>query len=266
MITMLDVEIRRCFARRLVRWLIVVAVVGCAIAAVISRREAGPAGTADEFRLVELWVPGGDPLLGVAAMFLLIGGVLGGASMIGAEWRAGTFATLLTWEPNRRRVAVAKIACGAVAFGHRWGCRCSTAPPSCPPRWAPARRGGGRGVARSLLGAGVRIAALTGLAASLMASIAMIGRNTAAALGVAFAYLMVVENIVHAWKPWAARFLLGPNGAVFVTGADLETEEFSRSAVTAGLTLTAYVGVGRAPRGRHLQAPRPGLGELKWAA
>ena len=36
--------------------------------------------------------------------------------MIGAEWRAGTFVTLLTWEPNRRRVAVAKLlACGLVA-------------------------------------------------------------------------------------------------------------------------------------------------------
>ena len=245
MITMLDVEIRRCFARRLVRWLIVVAVVGCAIAAVISRREAGPAGTADEFRLVELWVPDGDPLLGVAAMFLLIGGVLGGASMIGAEWRAGTFATLLTWEPNRRRVAVAKIAaCGAVAFLVALGLQVLYCAAFLPAALGPGTTEGADAAwLWSLLGAGVRIAALTGLAASLMAAIAMIGRNTAAALGVAFAYLMVVENIVHAWKPWAARFLLGPNGAVFVTGADLETEEFSRSAVTAGLTLTAYVGV-----------------------
>jgi hypothetical protein len=51
---------------------------------------------------------------------------------------------------------------------------------------------------------------------------------------------MVVENIVHGWKPWAARFLIGPNGAIFVTGGELETEGFSRSTVTAGLTLAGY--------------------------
>ena len=52
----------------------------------------------------------------MAAFFLLIGAVVGGASMIGAEWRAGTFVTLLTWQPDRRRVAIAKLlACGIVA-------------------------------------------------------------------------------------------------------------------------------------------------------
>ena len=82
---------------------------------------------------------------------------------------------------------------------------------------------------------------MIGLAATFVASVAMIGRNTAAALGVAFAYLMVVENIVHVWKPWAARFLVGPNGAVFVTGTGPRRRaEFSRSTATAGLTLLAY--------------------------
>ena len=40
------------------------------------------------------------------------------------------------------------------------------------------------------------------------------------------------------------RFLLGPNGAVFVTGANLDTEEFTRSTLTAGLTLTGYALLG----------------------
>ena len=106
-----------------------------------------------------------------------------------------------------------------------------------------------------MAGTGLRVACVIGLAATFVASVAMIGRNTAAALGVAFAYLMVVENIVHAWKPWAARFLLGPNGAVFVTGRDLDTAEFSRSTATAGLTLLGY-----ARRGRESPPSSPSAG------
>lgn len=248
MITMLDVEIRRCFARRLVRWLIVLAIGLCAVASVMVYRDTVAVeerGTGEEFRLVELWVPGGDSVLGVAAFALLIGAVIGGASMIGAEWRTGTFVTILTWEPNRARVASAKlIACGAVATAVAIVVLVVFCAAFLPTAWGPGTTEGvDADWLRSLAGAGLRIAALTGLAAVLMASIAMIGRNTAAALGTAFAYLMVVESIVHAWKPWATRFLLGPNGALFVSGADLDTEEFTRSTMTAGLTLAGYAGV-----------------------
>ncbi len=243
MITMLDVEIRRYLSRPLVRGLVAIAVVGCAFAGVIARREAGPAGTSGEFHLVDLWLHGEDPIIGIGAMLLVIGAVLGGASMIGAEWRAGTFVTLLTWEPNRRRVVAAKvIACGLVAFVIAVVLLALFCIAFLPTALGPGTTEGADAAwLWTLIGACLRIAALTGLAAMLMASIAMLGRNTAAALGVAFGYLMVVENIVHAWKPWAARFLLGPNGAIFVTGADLETEQFTRGTLTAGLTLAAYV-------------------------
>lgn len=246
MITMLEVEIRRCCSRPLVRWLIVVAVVLCAVTGVIAHRDAAKAGTLDQFRLVEVWVPGEDSPLGVAAVALLIGAVIGGASMIGAEWRAGTFVTLLTWEPNRARVAVAKlIACGAVATVVAVLLQTLFCAALLPAALGP---GSTAGVDAdwfvSLVGGALRIAALTGLAAMLMASIAMVGRNTAAALGVAFGYLMVVESLVGGWKPWATRFLLGPNGAVFVTGGSLETDEFTRSTLTAGLTLAGYVVLG----------------------
>ena len=243
MIAMLDVEIRRCLSRRLVRWLVAIALLGCALTAFFVHREAEPAGHPNEFRLEDLWVPGGDPLIGPGAIFLLIGAVLGGASMIGAEWRAGTFVTLLTWEPHRARVAVAKlVACGVVAFVIALGLLAVFCAAFLPAALGPGTTEGTDAAwFWSLTGAALRIAAVTGLTASFMAAIALIGRNTAAALGVGFAYLMVVENIVHAWKPWAARFLLGPNGAVFVSGADLETEQFTRSTTTAGLTLLGYV-------------------------
>lgn len=51
------------------------------------------------------------------AWLLLIGGLAGGASMVGAEWQAGSLVTQLTWEPRRARVLVARlVATGAVGF------------------------------------------------------------------------------------------------------------------------------------------------------
>lgn len=242
MTTLFGVEVRRCLARPLVRWLIALAVLGCVLAGVIAWREAPSPGTPDELRLIDLWIPGGDSFLGVAAFLLPIGAVVGGASMIGAEWRAGTFVTLLTWQPSRVRVAVAKLlACGIVATVVAVLLQVLFCAAFLP---AALSRGTTAGVdaewLRSLAAAVLRIASMTGLAAVLMGSIAMIGRNTAAALGAAFGYLMIFENLVRAWKPWSSRFLLGENGAIFVTGADLLTASFTRSTLTAALTLTGY--------------------------
>lgn len=244
MTTMLAIEIRRCLARRLVRWLVALGVVACAVISVMMRVKAPPAGSADEFRLVSLWMPGGDAILGVAASFLLIGAVVGGASMIGAEWRAGTITTLLTWEPSRVRVATAKlVACGLVAAAIAALLQvlfCLAFVPAALGRGTTA--GADLDWLRSLAGAVLRVSLLIGLAAILMASIALLGRNTSAALGVAFGYMMIFENLLRAWKPWTTRLLLGENGAIFVTGEDLATASFSRSTVAAGLTLCAYAG------------------------
>lgn len=244
MIRMLEVEVRRCLARRLVRWLVAIGALSCVLISVITRAKVPPSGSPDEFRLVSLWSPGGDSILGIASFFLLIGAVLGGASMIGAEWRAGTIGTLLTWEPARARVAVAKlVACGLVAAviaGLLQVLFCLAFVP------AALGRGTTAGVdldwLQSLGGAVLRSSLLVGLAAVLMASIAMLGRNTSAALGVAFGYMMIFENLLRAWKPWTTRLLLGENGAILITGDDLATASFSRSTLAAGLTLCAYVG------------------------
>ena len=96
---------------------------------------------------------------------------------------------------------------------------------------------------RELAGAVLRVACITGLAATLMASVAMLGRNTAAALGAAFAYMMLFENLVRAWKPWTGRFLLGENSVMFLGGGNVEGAPFERSTATALLTLAGYVAV-----------------------
>ena len=243
MMHMLGIEIRRCFDRRLVRWLVAIAVVGCLGTAYFAHRTAVNAPDYNPFQLAELHETTGDTFLGVGAIFLLIGAVVGGASMIGAEWRAGTFVTLLTWEPNRRRVAVAKLlACGLVAAAIGVVLLVLFVAAFLPATLGPGTTDGMDSAWwRSVAGGIVRIACLTGLVATIAASIAMVGRSTAAALGAAFAYMMIFENLLRAWKPWVGRFLIGENSAIFVSGAKLEDEMFSRSTSTAGLTLLGYV-------------------------
>ena len=104
---------------------------------------------------------------------------------------------------------------------------------------------------------------MTGLAAMFAASVAMIGRSTAAALGVAFAYMLIFENLVRAWKPWSARFLIGENGAMFITGADLETADL----LPVDDDRRAHPGRATSPllgghRRGDVLAPRPRVGVL----
>ncbi|HET6968901.1 MAG TPA: ABC transporter permease [Ornithinibacter sp.] len=243
MMLLLGIEVRRCAARRLVRALVGLALVGCALCLLLSYRAAAHDAARLPFQLAELHQPeSGESVLGAAAFFLIIGAAVGGASMIGAEWRAGTFTTLLTWAPQRRRVAVAKLAaCGLVAAAVAMVLEALFIASLVPAALGPGTTEGvDADWVWSLTGAGVRVAAITALVAVFMASVAMIGRSTAAALGFAFAYLLLVENLVRAWKPWSGRYLLGENGARFITGAELEGLPFETSTVAAGITLGAY--------------------------
>ena len=70
-------------------------------------------------------------------------------------------------------------------------------------------------------------------------AIATIGRNTAAALGAGFAYIIVLENILGSsiarWRRW---LLLG-NVIVFVSGNDNGGDVPGRTVTAAGVFLTA---------------------------
>ena len=52
--------------------------------------------------------------------------------------------------------------------------------------------------------------------------------------------MLLVENLLRAWKPWSARYLMGENAARFLTGVELEDVGFTRSTAAAGATLVAY--------------------------
>jgi hypothetical protein len=274
-------ELRRNLARRLVWVLIGLALVATVIAGCIAfvnaegsvqsgpaqvqqcfqqstgevvcmqRSRPGGVVATDEFRLTDLWPEdedeGDGPLLVVPIVFLAIGGLLGGASMVGAEWRAGTVATLLTWEPRRVRVAVAKlVAAGLLAFLIALVLLTVFSLAMVPAALRGSTDGADAGWFAGLLAGMLRGGLLTALAATFGAAVAMVGRNTAAALGVAYVYLIIGENIVRAWKPRLTRWLIGENAATFLLGGAPDEAPFRRGAGLAVLTIVVYVGLAAA--------------------
>lgn len=257
MILLFRVEIRRALSRRLVRVLIALAVVASfvagglvfantrkfdaparehartQVAADIQQCVAGP-NPGDcavrqfedydkSIHVTDLWPVGGqDAILGIAIVLLVFGALLAAASFVGADWKTGMFGTLLTWEPRRMRVAGARLGTAALAAAAiALALECVFIAALLP---AMLAHGGADGVdhawAVGLITAMGKGAVLAALAAITGASVALIGRNTAVALGAAFCYLNVVEPAVRAWKPGVGRWLIAENATVFLAGSD----------------------------------------------
>jgi len=88
--------------------------------------------------------------------------------------------------------------------------------------------------------AGLRIALLTGAASTTGFALAAIGRNTTVALGVAFAQLNLVENLLRGLRPGWSGWLIGENATIFLTNAALRTMPVERSTLGAALVLATY--------------------------
>jgi ABC-type transport system involved in multi-copper enzyme maturation permease subunit len=183
-------------------------------------------------------------LQGVAGALAVIAWAIG-ASLVGAEFASRGMTTMLTWETRRGRVFAAKavaalLAMAAFAFAvlvltalAMWpALALHGAPlqPGEPTLWSMAGTIG-RGVGLATIAAGMGFA------------IASIGRNTAAALGAGFAYIIVLENIlgssVERWRKW---LLLG-NVIVLVSGQKDGGDVTGRTVLGAAVFLT-LVGVG----------------------
>ena len=143
-------------------------------------------------------------LIGTGCVIGSLLGLILAASLIGAEWQAGTFATLLTWEPRRLRVAAAKVTAvvlgslaiatvgtalllgvdSLVAATHGTFATVLQEAPRQPhfeeQTWAMAGR------------AALVVMVVSGIGAAL----ALLLRHTVAALGVAIGYLIVGEGII----------------------------------------------------------------------
>jgi ABC-2 type transport system permease protein len=164
-----------------------------------------------------------------------------GASLVGAEFASRGMTTLLTWEPRRGRVFIAKTIAVMLALAvfalvvlvlvglALW--------PAVAAHGAPL--GAGDPTLWSLAGTVGRGVALATISAGIGFAIATIGRNTAAALGAGFAYVIVLENIVgtslEGWRRW---LLLG-NVIVFVSGRSDGSDVPGRSVAGAGVFLAA---------------------------
>ncbi len=287
MIRLLGSELRRFLARRLVRWLVVLAVLGIAIAGVvvaathqrlsaaeeqqqiIAHRQAqlracldgqfGPpphGETMQEFcRSVaghlEFFFP--DPRFhleslpnvfrGTEAAVVVLAFLLA-ASFVGLEWHAGTMAVLLTWEPRRWRVFGAKTAAAlSIAFVGTILLLVALGLALLP---AALLRGTTDGVdaawVRETGGVLLRAGLLSAVGAAAGYAVASAARNTAAALGVGFGYMVVVESLLGALRPAWREWMVVPNSVVLLVGNDSVTD-LHRTAVEAGILLSAYAAV-----------------------
>jgi len=195
------------------------------------------------FEYADLWEDNdGQGHLLMPASLLFFGGLIAGASLIGSEWQTGSFVVFLTWEPRRVRAFLAKVAVHAglafvIAFALLTLFDLALLPTA-------ALKGSTDGLTgawfQSLATAMLRMSAITAFAAALGSALAMIGRRTALALISVFLYLFIVESLLGVWQESLRPWLLSINVAVFMTGADLRGEDFTRSTGVAGLTLLAY--------------------------
>jgi hypothetical protein len=179
-------------------------------------------------------------LQGVSGALAVVGWALG-ASLVGAEFASRGMTTLLTWETRRGRVFLAKAAAVVAAMAVFALCVLALVAlavwPALALHGAPLRPGDPTwGSLAGLVGRGVALAAL---ASAMGFAIATVGRNTAAALGAGFAYIIVLENILGSsiarWRRW---LLLG-NVIVFVSGDSNGGDVPGRTVTGAGMFLAA---------------------------
>lgn len=247
MTALMGVEIRRALTRRLVRVLVLVALLGIVIIAIGAFATSDP-DAADAFSPADIWTPeldeSGDAAIvgGVSFLFLLMA-LLGGASFIGAEYKAGTITTVLTWEPRRLRVIGAKLAAAAVVAAALFVVLEALLAGALAP--AAIVRGTTEGADddfyRSLAGFLGRGALLTGGCAVLGGTIATVGKNTTAALAVVLGYIVIVEQILRGLRPGWNAWYLGENLGIVLTGERLE--DVVRSVPGAAAVLLFYLAV-----------------------
>jgi hypothetical protein len=150
---------------------------------------------------------------GIAVVSFLLG-----ATSVGAEWSSRAMVALLFWEPRRLRVLVGKAA--VLAAGVALVAAVGQA------LWWLTAQGLAAGLGRTgdlpdgfagqvlgLQGRAVLLAVLIGL---LGFGLAQLLRNTGAALGVAFVWFAVVENVVRGVRPAWQEWLLSDNAAALV--------------------------------------------------
>jgi hypothetical protein len=233
--------------------MISLALLGCVFAGVVAFLSSRGKTLAELHRygathpavLTDWWSPGQDNAVLTAAIFLMLGGFFTGAAVAGAEWRAGTITTVLTWEPRRVRLNLTRTAAGAIlAFGIATGLQVAFLGAFLP---AVLANGSTAGATTdwwiSFAFAVVRTSLLTAIVSVLGVALATLGRNTAFALGAVFAWIAVIEGVIRGLRPGWAKHLWIENIATTAEWAQLRDVEFSRGPLLALVSLILYATV-----------------------
>jgi ABC-type transport system involved in multi-copper enzyme maturation permease subunit len=246
MTALFAVEVRRALSRRLVRVLVLLALLGIAALAIGAFATSRP-DSPDAYSPADIWAgtdeSGDANTLGQTSIIYVLMALLAGASFIGAEYKAGTISTTLTWEPRRTRIITIKLfAAGAVA-AIIFVVLQALLGASLLPATAAGETTSGLDADFYWLVGGLllRGALLTGGAAVVGGSLAALGRNTTAALGVALGYLIIVENILRGLRPGWHDWFLAENIFLVLVGRPETGPDIDRSVVAAGLLLSAYL-------------------------
>jgi ABC-type transport system involved in multi-copper enzyme maturation permease subunit len=241
-------ELSRLLSRRLLTVLFGLVVIGFAVAGVVVFVNASP-GEAQAFtpsgRLIE---DQGFELVSVLETaedisgFLILLFVLIGAMAIGAEWPNRSITMSLTFEPRRNLLLGSKLASVAVvAFGATLLLELILLLFLLP---AAFIRGTTEGVDAAwwvdYFGALARAGFVAAFGATLGLSIATIGRNTGAALGVAFLYFAILEQLLRVWQPGWAEWLIGDNMGIVASGSGEEIGYPDRTAASGAIVLLIY--------------------------
>ena len=251
---LLRMEMRRALHRRAVRVLILIAVLGCAMAGAVAYIGSSGKSLAqlrgDEEGhpavMTDWWIAdANEGFLILAVFFLLMGGLIGGATVAGGEWRHGTITTLLTWEPRRLRLHVARSVSAAIlGFVISFGLQILFLASFLPSVFAHGTTDGVNGSFwAGLVVAMTRSSALTAGAVVLAIALATLARNTAFAVIAVFVWMAVIENLIRGLRPSLAPWLWGENLGTVMTWDQLPDVEFTRGPLVASLTLIAYCGV-----------------------
>jgi len=222
-------ELRRFRSRRLVKALValeLLAIVATGVIVLLTQ----------EYDLVGL----PDVLMGTSLVLVSVAWILG-ASAIGADWHAGHVTTILTWEPRRGRVMLAKIVASltsvfvvSLTIQALLGAALAVAAAG-----AGSTTGADAAWLAESAGVALRVALLSTIFAGFGFGLASAGRNTAVALGVGFGYLVIVENLVRGLRPQWTPWLLTDNAGLFIVDSPIDFPMLGRSTVGAGLYLAA---------------------------
>ena len=181
-----------------------------------------------------------DVLMGTSLVLVSVAWILG-ASSIGADWHAGHLTTILTWEPRRGRVMLAKITASltsvfvvSLVIQALLGAALAVAAAG-----AGSTAGADAAWLAESAGVALRVALLSTIFAGFGFGLASAGRNTAVALGVGFGYLVIVENLVRGLRPQWTPWLLTENAGLFIVDSPIDFPLLARSTVGAGLYLAA---------------------------